>query len=423
MSLFGQRRREAVSNVDGPLIPSRGSGRKGAVAVNDESALRLSAVWACLMLRAGLVSTFPVDVFRKVGDIQVEVPKPPILVNPDGEDWPWGDWIHATEVDLGRAGNTIGLITERNALGLPSRIELQPINSCAVIKRRATTHKEYRIDGKIYQPEQVWHERQYVVSGLPVGLSPVAYAAATIGEYLSMQDFALDWFGGSAIPKARLKNTDRKVVDPKEAGVIRDRWQATISNGDLFVHGSAWEYDLMQAEAVGMEWLEGRRFGLTEISRFFQCPADLIDAAISAPGTLTYASMTERNLQYLIMQLGPAVTRRETKLSTLLPKPRFIKLTTDALLRMDPAKQIKVLAEEIKARIRTVTEARALRNLPPLTPAQEEEFTRLFGAPRTQPTTATSGVAAVSDEQRFYEQVSPLSVVPYAASEAEGWTP
>lgn len=393
MSLFGRKTREAVSNVDGPWIPPRGYIRRGAIAVNEETAMRHSAIWACLQLRAGLISTFPLDVFRKVGGMQVEMPKAPIFTAPGGEDWDYQDWMHASQVDLDRAGNCFGLITARNALGLPSRIELQPISHCSVMQRKGKSELEYRIDGKTYPRDQVWHEKQYVVGGLPVGLSPIGYAAWSIGEYLSMQEFVLDWFGnGGGVPKARLKNTDRKIVDTKEAGIMRDRWQATIANGDLFVTGSAWEYDMVQANAVGLEWLEGRRFGLSEISRFFGCPADLIDAAISAPGTITYATMTQRNLQFLIMQLQPAITRREKNLSKWLPAPRFVKLNTDALLRMDPEARGRVLNQAIEFRRLTPTEARELDNRAPLTPEQEAEFVRLFGEPRSKaPVAGPSG--------------------------------
>lgn len=412
MSLFPVRRRQQrVATIDGPVIPPRGAGMgKGAVDVTDETALRHSALWAGLRLRAGLISSFPVDVYRKVEGIQVEMGKPPVLVAPGGEMWDLPDWMYASQVDLDRAGNTIGLITERNSLGLPARIDLQAISTCSVIKRAETGRVEYRIAGKLYDPQQVWHERQYVVAGLPVGLSPVAYAAWTIGESLSLQQFALDWFGGSGVPKARLRNTVKEKIEAKEAGVIRDRWRATVRNGDVFVHGKDWEYNLMQADEAGMEWLEGRRFGLSEIARFVDVPADLIDAAISAPGTITYQSALSRNIQFLIMSLQPAIQRREKNLSKLLPAPRYVKLNTNALLRMTPKEQAEVIHQRIEDRTLTPTEARALYDQPPLTPEQEAEFARLFGAPRT----ASDQPVARGD---WWEQVSPMSAAPYTSSE------
>lgn len=406
MTLFKRGWTQTAAEV----LPVRGQTRRaGSVNVNGDTAMRHSAVWAAIRLRADLVSSFPIDCFRKVGDLQVEVPKPPVLVEPGGPEWDYVDWIYATQSDLDRAGNTVGLITQRNALGLPARIELVPISTVSIIQRKGETQIRYRIDGKVYSRDQVWHERQFIVSGLPVGLSPVAYAAWSIGEYLSIQDFALDWFASGGVPKARLRNT-AKTITPTEADAVKDRWKASVANGDLFVTGSDWEYDMMQAEAMGTEWLEARKAGSTDIARFFGVPADLIDAAVSG-SSVTYANVTQRNLQFLIMNLGPAVQRREKNLDKLLPRPRFVKLNTDALLRMDPAARAKLIDTRIKNRTLTVSEARELDNRPPLTPEQEAEFARLFGAARTVSEQATR--AQLSP----WEQVSPWSAAPYIDSE------
>lgn len=384
MSLFTKspQRRAGESHVDGPLtIPARPGTRRGAAFVGREQALRHSAWWAGLRLRASLISTFPVDVYRKVNGIQVEMSKPPILVTPGGERWRYINWMYASQVDLDQTGNAIGLITEVNALGLPARIDLQPIGLCTVIQRRGEKRLIYKIDGKEYDESKVWHERQYVVSGLEVGLSPLAYASYTLSEYLSIQDFALDWFGTGGVPKARLKNTARTFND-KEAGIVKDRFKASVQNGDLFVHDSQWEYDFMQAEAMGMEWLEARNASAIDIARYLDVPGDIIEAAATG-SSITYASISQRNLQLLIMHIGPTVNRREDALSTLLPKPRFIKVNTDALLRMDPETRAKVLGQRLASRQITPSEGRAFENLPPFTEEDLAEIEKVYGPPRS----------------------------------------
>lgn len=385
MSLFSRRAFFGITGA-ADLIPNRSASKAGTVTVTNDSALRHSAVWACLRLRADLISTMPVDVYRRLGNIQVEMPKPPILVNPGGERVDFCEWMYSTQMDLDRAGNTIGLITEVNGAGLPARIDLQSLGDCSV--RVEKGELRYRIGGVSYDPGKVWHEKQYTVPGLEVGLSPVAYAAWSIGEYLSIQQFALDWFGGGAVPKSRLKNTQKTIL-PAEAETIKDRYRASVANGDLFVTGNDWEFDFIQAQNQGMEWIEGKRYGVADIARFFGCPGDLIDASVST-GSITYANVTQRNLQFLIMQLGPAVYRRERKLSKLLPAPRYVKLNTDALLRMDPETRAKVDQIRINSRTLVPSESREHDNLPPLTEEQLSEFDRVFGAPRTTPPTGAT---------------------------------
>jgi len=396
VSLFSRKQRLFGVTGAQDFIPPRTPTTAGGVPVTNDTAMRHSAVWACLRLRADLVSTMPVDVFRRIkvgapGDeheIQIEMSKPPVLVNPGGERVDICEWMYSSQVDLDRTGNAIGLITERNAANLPQRIDLQPINACSVREKNGVI--KYRIDGKEYDAEKVWHERQFTVAGLPVGLSPVAYAAWSIGQYQSAQQFALNWYGTGGVPKGHLKNTEIPTMPEDVATSAKIRFKSSIEGNDVFVSGKDWEYSPYQAEAVGAEWLETQKFGIGDIARFFGAPGDLIDAAVSS-GSITYANISQRNLQFLIMHLGPTVFRRERSLSKLLPAPRYVKLNTSALLRMDDETRAKVIKTKVDARVLAPSEARELDNLPPFTPEQIAEFTTLFGPtkaapPSTQPT-------------------------------------
>jgi HK97 family phage portal protein len=363
----------------------RTNSKPGAFQVTPESAMRHSAVWACLRLRADLISTMPVDVYRRINGVQVEVATPPVLVTPDGGPGGIQAWLYATQVDLDRAGNAFGLVTARNALGLPARVELLALSDVTV-RANGSTITKVLVSGKEVPLEDVWHEKQFPVSGLPLGLSPVAHAALTIEESMSAQQFALGWFGGSAIPMAELKNSE-KTLTPKDARVAKDAFRAAVADGDLFVHGKDWEYKPIQAVAAATEFLAARSFGLTDVARFFGCPGDVIDAAVST-GSITYASITQRNLQLLIMHIGPAASRRETALTHLAPGTRYVKLNRSALLAMDPETRARVLGQQVKDRLRTNSEARAIDDLGPLTDDDLAEFAAVYGTPRTTPTEA-----------------------------------
>jgi HK97 family phage portal protein len=398
--LKGAFTRDAQISSPEDLLAQSRERRSGKVPVTNDSALRNSAVWACLRLRADLMSTFPIDVYRYVNGIQVEVPKPPVLVSPGGTEVGIREWVYSTEFDLDRGGNTFGIITERSGVigpdgrGLPGRIDLVELGSVSV-RGKGSTITKYVIGGKEYEPWEVWHERQYTVAGFPLGLSPVAYAAWTIEETLSAQAFARDWFAGGAVPLAELKNT-AKTVDKGAARIARENFRAAVDSSGLFVHGNDWEYNPIQAVASQSAFLEARGYGATEIARFFGVPGDLIDVAVSG-SSVTYANISQRNLQFLIMNLGPAVTRREDAFSRkLVSGPRFVKFNTDALLRMDPEARARTISQQITSRTLTPSEARALENRPPLTEDQFAEFDRLFGSRSvpTPPTTAVPGATS-----------------------------
>ena len=383
MSLLFAKRDLAATEI---ALAERGR-RSGTASITPDTAMRHSAVWACLRLRADLISTMPVDTFRRVDGVQVEVKKPALLVSPDGIN-DVTEWLYSSQVDLDRYGNAYGVITAKDAAGKPMKVELVSAGDVSV-RAKGSTITRYRIGREEYDPSQVWHERQFTVAGLPVGLSPIAYAAYSIGGYLSAQQFALDWFTNGAGPSGHLKNT-QKTVEPNEAVTIKERFKAAIIGRDVFVSGPDWDYTPSAAAANDAAFLEEMKFGIADVCRFFGVPGDMIDAE-SSSGSITYANVTQRNLQLLILNLGPAITRREAALSAALPAPRYVKLNTDALLRMDPGGRAAVIKQAIDGRWLTPDEAREFENRQPLTPEQEAQFDRLFGT-RTQAQAPTTGV-------------------------------
>lgn len=385
MSLLFRSKRTSISDHWGP----ERRGRSGGAYVGRKQAFAHSAFWAAVRLRADLISTLPVDVYRKVGSIQVAVPTPPVLVAPGGDRVDICEWMYSSQVDLDTVGNSFGLITERDGAGLPRRIDLVPRDDVTVQVRNGKVG--YLIAGESYHGEKavdVWHERQYTTSGIAVGLSPLAYAAMSLAQFGSAQEFATAWFAGGAIPTGVLQYQDRGKLDPIEVDGAKARFRLAVENRDLFVTGNDWDYKVIEAQASQTSFLETMDITDVAIARFLGVPGDMIDAAAKG-SSITYANITQRNLQLLIMNLGPAVTRRERSLSRLLPSPRFVKLNTDAMIRMDPETVAKVLGQEVRDRLRTPTEAREKLNLQPYTPEQLDEFAQLF--PTRAPEPAKSG--------------------------------
>jgi HK97 family phage portal protein len=367
--------RGSVTAAD--LIPRRSERSTRNRVIAADEAMRSSAVWACLRLRADLISTSPVDCYRTVDRRAFELPTPPVLVNPGGSKVDITEWLYSTQVDLDRFGNCFGLITSRDGLGFPSRIDLLA-GETMTVKTTDGVITEFRSGAKSYDPSQIWHEKQYTVAGLPIGLSPIAAAAMSLRTYLSAQEFAAEWFGGGAVPSSHLKNT-AKTLNPDEATKVKDRFNASVRTGDVFVTGNDWEYEMLGAKASESSFLESMRFGVPDICRYLGVPADMIDGGETG-GSITYANVTQRNLQLLIMNLGPAVTRREKALTLLLPKPRFVKLNTDAVvLRMDPKSRADMNAILLSSKQRSPSEVREKDDLPPFTPDQIAEIQALAG--------------------------------------------
>jgi phage portal protein BeeE len=158
----------------------------------------------------------------------------------------------------------------------------------------------------VYDKTQVWHERQFTVSGMIMGLSPIMNAAWTIGQYQSAVDFGLDWFANGAQRPGR---HPEELAAPSVRVWLRRRsaGSRSRSNRDLFVTGNDWEYNPVSVAQNESQFLDTQKLTATDIARYFGVPADLIDVAPVGKAAITYANVTQRNLQFLIMNLGPAI--------------------------------------------------------------------------------------------------------------------
>lgn len=375
MSLFFSR---AVGSSAAQLVAERTGSRSDPLRapVSARVARQNSVWWAAQRLRADLISTMPVNVYRKVSGVGVEMAKPPVLVTPDGSDSLWVDWMAASQRDLDSVGNTIGIIRATDGLGYPAVIELQPIEDVTVRRSKGGV-VDYSIGGKAYDARDIWHERQFPVSGTPVGLSPLAAAAQSLNTTISAQRFAVEWFGNSAVPASHLRNVE-KTVKATEARVVKERFKEAVSAGDVFVTGKDWEYNMLAAKENERSWVQTLEWGGAEAARFLGVPGDMIDLPTKG-SSVTYANITQRNLQLFIINIGPAVMRREAAFSArLVSKPRYVKLNPGALMRMDLKGRYEAYGIAIENRFKTVTEVRALEDDLPYTPEQEAEFARLF---------------------------------------------
>jgi HK97 family phage portal protein len=354
------------------------------VAVNRETALRNSAVWACLHLRADLISQMPVDVFRRINGAQVEQAKPQVFITPGGATCRWNEWVYSTQIDLDSTGNAVGVIVERDGAGLPKVIELANIDEVSFIGRGSKVQK-VKIGRETYDYRDIWHEKQFTRSGLAIGLSPIAYAATSLAGYLSAQEFAQDWFSNSTVPGGHLKNTGRK-LDKGEAVKIKENFKASVQAGDVWVSGNDWEYNMLSAKASESAFLELMDSSLSDVCRYLNVPGNMIDVP-SKGSSVTYANLTQDNMRLLTMNLGGSITRREEAWSYgLLPQPRYAKANPGAFLRMDLKSRYEAHKVGIDSRFLAPSEVREHENLPPMTADQLAEFQIFSKAPTPTPT-------------------------------------
>lgn len=378
MSLLFRQRRD-VGDTQQMLVPPRVSSH-GVKIPNVSRSMQHSVVWSCLDLRASLISSLPASQYRMVGDLKVPMPASQLLTKPGslhvgGPLARFDEWMYAKEMDLGRFGNAFGLIQAWDGgWGVPTRIDLISAEHVTVRVRQGLV--TYLYQGKEFDSSQVWHERDHVVPGTPIGLEPIGAAAFALATHVTAQEFAAGWFQSGGIPSAVVK---KKKGDPTdtEALAVKNRIKTTLAAGDVLVMGSSWDYEMVAVPNSQASFLQTMQASELEIARFFSTPAAMVDVPIVG-SAITYANITQKNLDYLTIHLGPVIQRREAALAASLPGPHNVDLDPLALLRLDPQGVTDMNAKKVISRVMTPDEWRATEDRAPLTPEQEAQFIKLF---------------------------------------------
>jgi len=384
----------SLSDLAGQGYERRPSASGRSPVINDTTANRNSVWWACGHLRANVFSSFPLDVIKPGADgLTYPVKNPGVLVDEPFPGIDITEFLYNTEQDLYRFGNSVGLIHARNSFGLPVSVELVPMTSVSAIMNGRQI-QAWRIGSDVYDVRDIWHRRRNTRSGLALGLSTLAAAAWDLGLHASATEFALDWFATGANPKGSLQHNERGTIPPAERQAVKDEFRDATAGGDIFVHGKAWDWTPAQQDSAGAGFLDTQAASERAIARYADVPASMVDVEIST-GNITYANITQANLQWLITSIGPEARRTERFWTRYaLPKPWTLKLNTDALLRMDPATRADLMVKLKTANLRVPSELRALDNLAPYTPDQLDELKLFAALGKPAPTTTPAPVPA-----------------------------
>jgi HK97 family phage portal protein len=330
-----------------------------AVAVNPTTAMQHSAVWACVNLIAGSISTLPLAAYRG-GDRDPLPDLPPLLRQPSATmNLP--EFIYTTLQALLTRGNTFGLIVDRAGAGLlPAQVELLANDRVQV---EANSRIIWRIDGQEVDPASIWHVKAFTAPGQVLGLSPIGHARQAIGLGIAAEKYAAKFFGESAIPSGVL--TSDQDIKQDRADQLKARWrQSHAGSRDIAVLGNGARFQAVTIAPEEAQFLETTQANIRTICRYFGVQPELIGA--DSGNSLTYANVEQRALDFLTFGLRPWLVRLETAISALLSSTTTVKFNAAALVRTDLLTRYQAHESAIRAGWKLRSEVRELEDLPPI---------------------------------------------------------
>ncbi|QBF32153.1 phage portal protein [Thalassococcus sp. S3] len=338
--------------------------------VNARTSLEVSAVWACVRKTAEMISTLPVDHYRKgsgdsrerLDDDLAEIIKE--SPNPEQTAPEYWEGMVAQTCLQGNA------CSEKLYMG--SRlVGLRPLLDCRPERRQDGTMRYAVTDrGKTeFMPaEKVFHLRGFG-AGDGLGMSTVRYGANSIGAALAADETAGKIFSNAAMPSGVL-SADQTLNSEQRSQLqaLLEAYSQSSKAGKTMVLEAGLKYQQLQMNPEDAQLLETRRFGVEDICRWFGVPPIVIGHA--AEGQTMWGTGVEAILlAWRTLGINPFLIRLEMRIKKDLIPPQnrrrhYVEYNREAMIQMDSKAKGDLLQKLGMSGTMTANERRARMNLP-----------------------------------------------------------
>ena len=317
------------------------------MAVSPESAMRLSAVFACVRVRSESFATCPPVVFQRLPNggkrRAPEHPVSKIFLTPN--IWQtWIDFCEMMQAHLDLRGNAFAQILPGPNGAIDQLVPLHP--DLVQVYRLPNGRLKYgvrsRFDAEVdwFLQDEIFHLRGLSSDGL-VGLSPISLQREVVGNGLAMDDYSGRFFMNGARPSGVLEYPG-KFKDDSAREKFGESWrQAHVAQNQ---HKVAVLEDGMKYTAIGVsnqdaQFLEGKKLSREEIAGIYRVPPHKIGILERS----TNNNIEHQGIEFVTDCIRGMSVRWESRINADLIEPLeigdsgeyFIEFLVDGLLRGD----------------------------------------------------------------------------------------
>ena len=357
--------RNAGDQISGPM----GYAAPSPVEVNEDSAMQLSAVWACVRLLSETVASLPVNVYRKTPKGRELAPDhwlSLLMARKPNRYQTKVEFFETLMLNLALHGNAYAKITKvggkiRSLLPLmASQIETKLLPDGSVVHL-------YHADGNVdvLSSDSVWHVKLYG-NGI-VGKSPLAFGRNMFGIAQAAEQSVGKIYANGGKPSGVL-SFDR-LLTPAQRASVRENF-ATLTTGTddrLLVIEQGMKFDAVSMSPQDIELLASRKHQIDEIARWFGVPSILIN---QNEGSTTLGSSTAEIISgFYKLNLRPYLERIEASVKTWLFTPEEanqyeFEFDFEGLLRSDLESRLEGYRTAVAGTILTPNEVRRIEGWP-----------------------------------------------------------
>lgn len=335
--------------------------------ITQDTALALSAVWACTKLISETVAGMPINFYIKNSDGTRTLDKTfhlSRLMNKIPNRWQTGvEYKNTISMSQAMLGNDYSLKQFSSVDG--RLVGLVPLMAAQMqVKLLDDGSKAFMYtDGNTtiaYAENSIWHNMM-MPSNAIIGLSPLQYAARSMNIASAAEDRVANIANNGFKPTGVLLYD--KTLTPEQRESIRKSFSNLVSGqGDaLQVLEADVKYQQISLSPKDAQLLETRRFQIEDIARFWGVPSVMIND--TEAGTVWGTGISQIVEGFFKFGVRPYLERYEASIekNLLTPAERAnieAEFDFSALLRGDETTRIKNTVAMISGGLKTINEAR-----------------------------------------------------------------
>jgi HK97 family phage portal protein len=344
------------------------------VRVSVDSAMRVTAVYACVAVLSESFAILPPVLYQRDGRKKKQITNHwlyKLLAKRPNRYQNAFEWREMMQGHLALRGNAYNRVIA-NFRGQIT--ELLPINPDAIsIQIAANGDYNYKVKNRdgtedIFARGEIWHLKG-LSPDIYRGYSPIELARDAVGMAISAQNYGAKFFANDAKPAGGWIEFPGTFKDREARKIFRDTWQEMQSGGNrgkTAVLDNGMQYHEIGLSNTDSQFLESRRFSVEDIARLFRVPPHRIGHLERS----TFNNIEFQGLEYVTYTMAPWAERWEASIEAeLLPEEDgdlFLEFDFARLLRGDSKSRAAFYQSAILSGYLTRNEAREAENMDPL---------------------------------------------------------
>ena len=358
------------SPLDDYWYSARGGTSVTGLRVDPDTALKLSAVWACVRLISESVASLPLPIYEQMQDGKRKAPWHALYnrLQYQPNDWQTAQgWRQQMTVHALLRGAGFSRLVGGPAGVVSGGIE--PLNpDWLTVPNNLSDPYIYRVPGK--PQESIYHDSILRVDGLTLdGVQPVSvitYARESMGIGLAAEQYAGRVFSQDARPRGVVEVAGK--LSKEGAALLADQWQQTyggLSNAHkvaVLVEGA--KFAPISVTPDDAQMLSSREFSVEDVCRWFGVPPHMVGS--TAKVTSWGSGIEQLSIGFVTYTLLPWLKRWEQSIrrDLIFDKERyFAEHVLDGLLRGDQESRYRAYAIGRQGGWLSANDVRRLENM------------------------------------------------------------